>query len=87
MGKSISWEKSTQGPTLLLMNTHLFDNVLISEKTHHLQGANKVPAGTVWALLSCAVVILSARSAFAVTLEPPSNKWMVELPQEERQVA
>lgn len=72
--------------TLLFMSTNLFDDEFISEKTDHLQGPNKILAGTVWALFTCTLVILATHSAYAVTPELPSNKWMVELPQEESQV-
>jgi Domain of unknown function (DUF4034) len=51
-----------------------------------MHDTNKVFPSTVWALLSCAFMILASCSALAVTPEPPSHGWAVELPQEERQI-
>lgn len=51
-----------------------------------MHDTNKVFASTVWALLSCAFMILAPCSTLAVTPEPPSHGWAVELPQEERQI-
>lgn len=48
--------------------------------------ANKVVARTVWALSSCAFLILTSCSTPAVTPEPLSHGWIIELPQEERQI-
>src|SRR5437868_13093724 len=68
------------------MSTNLFDDQSSRNETHHLQGASKVFASSVWVFSTCACLILAPCSTLAVTLEPPSHGWIVELPQEERQI-
>lgn len=51
-----------------------------------MHDTNKVFASTVLALSSCALLILASCNTLAVTPEPPSHGWVVELPQEERQI-
>lgn len=68
------------------MSTNLFDDQSISRETYRLRFASKVFVRTVLALSTCAVVLLAARSACAVAPEIQYNKWIIELPQEERQI-
>ena len=83
---SFSYEETPWRSTLLLMSTNLFDDQSSRNETHHLQGASKFFASSVWVFSTCAGLILFPCSTLAVTPEPPSHGWIVELPQEERKI-